>query len=338
VGQYIIAAKDIGAANVTLPVARGLAALGHTVIVALPAGRAGEVYAKANPPFLRLSSDSNVGHAFAIWRPSAVITGLSWPMGNEEVWGMAANLAGIPLVHIEDFWGASVRSKAIPDLVGAVDLSGVDLARRRFPRAGTFVSGNPGVREKSYEASLAAQERVAAFRTAHGRVLTLLLGIEWDVAAFFASCARTMSDPFGLIVRIHPKVLEQTIPGCNETYAAHYERILAPWQDRMETMSDLPTDDVAVCSDAAITGYSTVLATAAQAGVPAISLWTPETKRAVKESGGIDELPLADYGMPCVEVPQDLFPLISPPPPRLVAALRPYRPSSVVERIGALAS
>ncbi len=337
--RYIVAAKDIGAANVTLPVALGLAERGHKVFVALdPSGRGHEVYARANPGFTLIGPDANPAAAFNVLSPSAVIAGLSWPMGNEEVWGKAANVAGIPLVHIEDFWGASVRSKAVPDLVGAVDAYGVGLARRRFSRAGTFVSGNPGVREKPYEASPATQERVAAFRAKHGRALVLLLGIEWDVAAFFASCAEMMQEPFGLIVRIHPKVLGQPIPGGSETHAAYYERILAPWQDRMDMMGDLPTDDVVVCADAAITGYSTALATAAQAGVPAISLWTPETKRAVKESGGIDRLPFAGYGMPCVEEPQDLFPLIVPPPPRLVAELRPYRPSSVIERIVALAS
>jgi hypothetical protein len=305
-------------------------------VVLDPLGRASDEYQRRGLPLLYLSGINDPIGTLEALAPKAVITGLSWPINLEQVWGLAANELGILLVHVEDFWGGSYRSTAHPDIIGVIDEAAARIACEQHPEAHVVLSGNPGVKPSPHRASAATSERVEAFRQKHGRVVLLTLGIEADVASFAAKCFAMMKGDFGIIRSVHPKVLQpgsNIIPGTEETYADFFEKHLLPWQDRIEVMSDLPIDDVAVCADMVVTGASTVLLTAAQAGVPVVSFWTPDTKRIVYESSGCKEYPPAALGMPCLTEPADLGDYFAPPPASLVAALRPYDPAPVVKVI-----
>ena len=309
--------KDGGAAHVVGFIAQELLLMhaGHEVIV-VTEGVGGKQWPGSWPkPVFQGSEDYQIipfsVDAEAIlryYRPDVVVVGESFPNNLEGQFARAAQQMGIPIVLVEDFWGGFVRIADLakdPDLILTLDEYAVGLAEARFPRARIAVTGNPGVRRRIADP---ASQVVDMHR--NGNFVVTLCGGGRETAEqiqLLLKCLAITSGEWRLVPRWHPKEANRPDPeNGNRPYQEIWDALLAPLGDRVVRV-DGPVDNVVVASDRVCGAYSTLLTTAAQAGVTAVSLVTSQVRQSLEMESAAREIPHVALGMAhLVEAPVDL--------------------------------
>lgn len=238
-------------------------------------------------------------------RPDVVVIGLSSPI-RAEAWFASATrpqgtlFPGIPLVALDDNWGATYRCPTPADLVLTID----ELGKR-------LVEQNPAYAEHNYRveiigdlsASAASepipQATIDAFNKAKGGAdyAFLLCSQKWpesteiiDIA--LASCAKSLENGAKLVVipRFHPGASSELRNRLNEKMMLFAER----YQTSVSILVDhsISTDHLATLADGTFAATGSALRAAAYAGKIPICVWTPALGEKLKAESGMEHHPL----------------------------------------------
>jgi len=305
----MMVAKDLGAAAVLVPLGIKLIESGERVY-GVAEGLAIEAFKRAELLTHELQGPCTPQDAATLLRhtsPRVVVTGLSSPINAEESIGCAANDAGIPLVVVEDFWGAVARTRARPDLVGTLDSIGVAHAHKHCPWAELFITGNPGAKKVAPSSEVLAE--VQRLRSRYDRIYLFTESGPEAATEQLDLLVRSLQMTAGnwcLVPCFHPKWVNHLAPG-GSTYGELWRKSLAPIARRVE---DVPgnRDELVCVVDVTVSVFSTLLTVAAYNGKAAVSLDTPRSREYLaQESGGLTEAPQVGLGLATkVAVPADL--------------------------------
>lgn len=224
--RILFVSKDMGGANVTVPLALQALRRGDDV-VAVVEGLAAARYEKwglipyfkgtvnfKEEPFT-LDSQAMLKRI----NPDLVVVSAGFPINLEHQFASAANAYGIPFVAAEDFWGGSSRlQETRPSLILTPDEYGVALAHKRFGNVPACAVGNSGISD--------AEPRVEAFhffselRKRYSAVFAFVGGEGYTTAdiMLLSSCLERTHANWCLIPRLHPKCEKNLIPGTQEMY------------------------------------------------------------------------------------------------------------------------
>lgn len=261
------------------------------------------------------------------YHPDVVIVGTSFPNHLEQEFARAAQERGIPLVVVEDFWGGSRRISGLrrPDLVLTLDEYSARLVREQFgSESRVVVVGNPGVK-----LDVARAPEVMELRSGGDLVITLCGG-GYETAEqiqLLLECLAVTNQQYKLIPRWHPKVVDQPDPeNDNRPYRETWDALLAPLGDRVVRVDGPGTENVVVASSLVCAGFSSLLTTAAKAGVAAAALVTPKVLQALQGESGLSQVPQVELGAAyLVTSPADLA-LLQPCSEQVRAGLKPFDP------------
>jgi len=333
--KILTVCKDMGGANVVAPIAQVLSSQGYEVFPVVE-GMAAYRWLQicSVPPVFRGSDDyrrvlfsPEVRVVFEQYHPNVVVVGEGFPNHLEGEFARAAQARHIPLVLVEDFWRANTRLvlASPPDLILVVDAYAARLANMRFPEARIVLVGNPGVRFGIDPAAEVLELRV------QGELIITFCGGGPETAEqieLLSQCLAVTSKPWKLIPRWHPKEADRPDPkNGNQPYRETWNALLAPLGDRVVRVDGPPTDNIVVASDLVLAGFSTLLTTAAKAGVPAAALVTPAVQKSLQEESGLLEVPQVILGVAdLVANPVDLA-LLKPCSREVRARLMPFDPA-----------
>ena len=354
--RSVFVAKDNGAASTVTPVALAAIAAGHEVFLVaegLAIKRAREanlpIYGEGTENFLEVPFLADPLKVLKDLHPDVLVIGQSEP-GNLEIhFAQAASLLDIAVVSLGDSWKGWVRNPVRPTLLGVLDQVDAVLAHERFgDGTKVFVSGNPGAKDVAVPGPLT--HLLNDLRKKFGKLIVYIGGSHVQTGPeleLLIGCVKKTPN-CGLIWRPHPKY-EKVKRVSGETWFEHWRTLVASLGERVISItppapSSNPfisvNDQIACGSDLVVSGFSTVSTTAEWAGVRALMLETDATMRDLKESSGLDQIPLVTLGVaPSIKIPMDLTRLIYAPRPSLDDVrkkLKPYNPTLVLSEIEAL--
>ncbi len=334
--KVVALVRDIGAGNVIAPVADVLRQRGHSVRLFAEAD--GQAAKRPQPvPFETLTAKDELEQIVAVERPDIVIAGLSSPRHLEEDLDRIAVARNIPLVHIEDYWGAHVRSPFAADVVITIDAAAAELVRAARPNSRIVLAGFSGITKMAPSQSIADKFAALRQRTGLKYIVYPDGGEECDPALrILVESIQRSRIGFVLIPKIHPKFKDVLTPNSHETWGQWCRRELAPLRNRgMVLECEEPVDELVLAADATASCYSTTLLRAAAAGKGALTLSTPVIKRLLLRETGLSRTPLMMRGgFPILERAMRLDVLLAPPHPRLeIEPFDPIRAADAVEGI-----
>ena len=297
----MVICKDMGPTNMVAPIAQVLSEQGHEVFPVLE-GMGARLWPAmcAVPPVFRGTDDYatipfslEIGPVLDHCRPDVVIVGTSFPNHLEGRFIRAAQQRDIPRVVVEDFWGGFRRLGLLrpPNLVLTLDEYSSELIRQQFgsePRV--TIVGNPGVKFRYADPA----PEIMAMRTRGDLVITLCGG-GYETAEqiqLLIECLNVTRKRWKLIPRWHPKEANRPDPeNNNRPYRETWDALLEQLGDQVVRVDGPSTESVVVASNMVCAGYSTLLSTAAYAGVVAVSLATPKVMQALGEESPLDQIP-----------------------------------------------
>lgn len=348
--RILFVAKDNGCASVTEQVAVLAREGGHEVFIALE-GLAMARYEVLGIPIYELPNyigavnfkepscpaETYAVHNFSAAeilkkiRPDLVVTGVGSPINIQRDIAEEATRRGIPLVLCEDFWskipGHFDIAKVKPSLVLTVDGYSAELSKPFFSGAEYHVVGNPGVKKVPVPQEVETQ--LHAIRDEGFERLYIFAGggaSATNELSLLLQCLEQTSGRWCIIPRFHPKVAQWTVPGEHRTYGELWKEFLKPFSEHVRYVEAPSTDPIAVApsADVLVSGFSTLMTTAAHYRKQVICLKTPETIASLKAHGGhYTEIPqvalglasevtkptdLSQFGMPSVEALKKLVP------------------------------
>lgn len=307
--RVLFVTRDNGGFNVARPVAEAFKTAGHEVRIAA------EMYsiqrwhdAGWKPSYaanLEIGSREIREGARAVlanFKPELVITAFGGPIGIEEEIGLAANQADIPLVGLEDIWGVSFRSQAIPNLLFTLDEAGIKMLSGREVLKGTIIKayGQPALSDLAL--SRDDEKAVHELRKKHGRLI--VFGGEGDgsidiLHVLLMSLLQTNQDYFAIIPRFHPTERNDKLHML--TLKRHLELF-----DRVRPghiiYPDIASADVlATLCDMTVSGVSTLLLYAAMNQRMAVSVDTEWLRELLKTKSLVpwSHFPGIDSGIAC---------------------------------------
>jgi len=328
----LFVSKDMGGANVGIPLVRLAIESGYKEVVVAEGLAAGKyedagfrLYFKGTVNFSDEPFSLDAERVVQKLEPSAVVTTLGVPIYLEQEFGFAANHLGIPLVFLEDFWGVHIRSQAKPDLVLSIDQRASEIARERYGSVPTIaVVGNHAVSNAlRLEVPSELQEIVGGLRRKFGRVLVCTVyGTHGSKQIQLLKECLNKTPDWVLIPRFHPKMVN--LPGpTGKTFGDEWHELLEELGERVVYVESKVSDPLVGLADATLSDFSTMLTTSLAFGRPAISVVTPEVRETMKQEIGFTSHPLSDH-------------LREPDPSKVQQYLQPYWPDKALRAIEAL--
>ena len=277
-------------------------------------------------------------------QPDIIVTGLGSPINIQRQIAEEATRRGIPLVVCEDFWskipGHLDAAKVKPALILTVDDYSIALNRKAFPGVGQRVVGNPGAKEVPVPSEVEAQ--VKKIRDEGFDTIYVFAGggaSATNELALLLQCLEKTPGNYCIVPRFHPKVMTWKVPGENRTYGELWTEYLKPFAERVRYVEAKSTDPVAVSesADVLVSGFSTLMTTAAYHGKRVICLKTEETMASLKAHGEhYTEIPQVALGLASVvDEPTDLS-LLGKPSADALRKLIPYDANLAWEHIQTL--
>lgn len=340
--NLIIAAKDGGAANYLIPIAK---AVSHPVLAL--EGVAVDRFAEAGfdkPAFRGKLTPSTLGFAAGRFldehagKNPVVLCGCGSPNNIEGRLLSEANWRGYKTAMVVDAHGsAKIRcphEMQIPNILFVPDDFAAQLERRKYPdTTNIIIVGNPNAVRPACDKLSDIEERASKV----GHLILYCADNQLDVtAAELRLIGECLAGPMKeadceVLIHFHPKneVFPEWLHILNEI---NDRRLINCGQMRsMATLASLGPKGIF------ITGYSQLLTTAALIGLPAISLQTPATMAGLKLESGIVEVPEVALGV--ADSISEAFDLreFGPVAPSLVAEkLRPYDPEIILRALESL--
>lgn len=352
--KLLFVSKDMGAAEMGIPLAEAAKAEGYEVVMVVEGLAAARYESKGFSPFFKGTVDFRDipftldGEALVkSVNPAVIIITMSSPINLEDQIGAAANTLGKPLVAVNDFWGGLTRAKkAKADLMLAIDEVDANAARTYFKHQFDIaVVGNHAVRKaRALSPSKEIQEKMRNIRGRYRRVI-LFSGGGVDFTGpeieLLVSCLQLTPGSWVVIKRYHGKHMNRIAPD-GRTYHKVWDEQFAPLGNHTIEVQTDEGDAVAALADCTISGFSTMMTTAVASYKRAISLVTPESTASLKKQTTLNRYALSVASLvPEVTTAQNLMPFIEEIRgteehhyrSAIDAFLKPYDPSLALEEI-----
>jgi len=301
----LMLARDMGAGNVLGPTSVELRKQGHDVYMLAEEG--GQAMNRLKVPF-DVVDEAALRRKLKTKRPGVIVTGLSSPRCLETHLDEYAACVGIPLVHIEDYWGCHKRTDFSADLVVTVDETAACLAQIANPGHKVVVAGFAGISPVTPNAALFS--RMAEVRTRGGYTLVYPDGgpeCELALPMLVQSILRSRTR-IVLIPKVHLSFKNVAHPSGNGSWDDWCREQIRPLREKDATLdvSD-PTDAVCEVADGVVSCYSSTMFRPAVKGKLALTLWDDFIKAQLLESTGLHQTPLMLAGeYPVLDAPRSL--------------------------------
>ncbi len=243
------------------------------------------------------SSDSKLASELDRINPRLVLTSTSSPAGIEAKIADLAKARRIPLVIFADIWGGVSRIGAKADLLLAFDQQEEDIEAIAYPDIPRVLVGDPMIKKIKDSKNSMRKEIQDHFEHLDQRGLRTLLivGQGGSYTGAMLEVARQSLLRSSSSWRVIPRVVHPKKP--DPTLTNLWNSIAQELGDTVLTIDGgWSTDDVAICSDATISIFSTVLRYAAESGKLALSVSTPETLAGMLKSTSIPYYPPTRIG------------------------------------------
>lgn len=340
--KILFVTKDLGAAKAAIPVAELARKVCQSVSVMTEGKSIGGWQDAGFRPDIAFEGqefpDGSVlprENFLELLKPDVVVATQSSPCFLEDMVAQRANVAGVPVVFIEDFWAGHRRAKAKPDLVLTLDEAGADLARASYEgKCKIVIVGNPSVEEITPSAT--TLDEVGSLRQDHYDKVFLFVGASPEPTtselALLIECLKNTKDCWCLVPAFHPKHAKAEKDGV--PYQEIWRDMLSVFGDRIVSVpSAKNSDELAVCCDATFAAHSLTLISAVVGGKQAASLWTPASEASFSRQVGLLTFPLVSMGLPQIREAVSLHALPTVPTTGLSAKLRPFDPKVALSAI-----
>ncbi|OHB23860.1 MAG: hypothetical protein A3F96_02530 [Parcubacteria group bacterium RIFCSPLOWO2_12_FULL_40_10] len=343
----LFVSKDMGGAHVGIPLAKLAQKAGYNVMLVaegLVAPRYEEAgfrpYFKGAVNFSKGNFRSGAKKVIEKLKPVIVVTTLGVPINLEQEYGLAANDLGIPLVFLEDYWGAHVRSQAKPNLVLLIDEIAAESARLKYNSTTQIaVVGNYAVSNAlNLEIPDELRKKVEDLRKKFGQVLVFTAGgvhVSSQIL-LLAECLKKTPD-WVLIPRFHPKSVDLIGPS-GKTFGEEWRGLFKEFGEKVVYIQSKTTEPLVALADATLSDFSTLLTTALVFGHSAVSIATAGVRETMKNETGFTSHPLVETGLVKEIIkPCNLVDYLSKPDLEIKARyLRPYEPKKALQAIEVL--
>lgn len=345
---FVDVMKDMGGAGVDIPIIREANRRGHKEIAiteglaTTPCRNAGIKPFFAGPVnFQDTPFSVDALRLLQLIKPDTVVCSMGSPINLEELFGIAANEIGIRLIHQSDFWGSATRSEARPDLVLAIDEIDAGAMRRYLgPDARVVDVGNHAVKPEPITIPPDVERQRNELLARFSAIIHFVGGGDYTTAELklLKECLAKTPGSWVLIPSLHPKWVNVRKLGSEETYGQEWTRILAELGDRVAEIKSQNVEAVVAACHVTVSGFSTLMAIALDAGRVAVALDTPETRASFKKQTKLfEEYPLIEPGLAMkVSEPTDLSAWLGDwrPPLTLVRQyLKPLDPAKAMDEI-----
>lgn len=299
-----IITKDMGGFSAAYPNAQALRSAGHTTHV-VAEGLSAEkwekqgypLYFKGEVDFKKAPFECDVEKILTELKPDVVITTLGFPINLETRFSEEANRLGIPLVWIEDVWGAHTRSNASPQLVLCFDEVGEKIIRRktdRFANTRTEAIGDFGLETMKNLAKIPTEITQEAYRLKQTfKYLVCLAGqgpFTSDMITLLKDSLAQTQEPCAVIPRLHPKYK-------GTEHMARWQELLDSFPtNTVVDISGASSDQLAVLCDITWSTFGTGMRYAAYYENMVVSVLTPATQTGMIEQTGLEQYPLVPFG------------------------------------------
>lgn len=348
--RMLFASKDMGGAEMGVPLAEAARANGHLVLPVLEGLAAARYEAKGFAPkpehkgsvnFIDEPFDFDAKLLLEEINPDVVIVTMGSPINIEDLIGAAANACMKPLAAVSDTWGSLTRAKkSTANLMLTLDDVDSDIARKNFSHPfETVVVGDHAIRKlRTLKISDEIRQKMDALKRERGKVI-LFAGGGADYTtpeiALLKECLKMTLGSWVVIKRYHPKHAERISPD-GRPWGKVWDEMFAEVGDCAIELPTKEGDAVAALADATVSGFSTMGRTALGSYKSAVALVTPETRASHKAQTTIERWPPAVMGLaPEVSEPCDLTPIIErrPSPDEVNRRLKPYDPAVALAAI-----
>ncbi|MFY9462469.1 MAG: hypothetical protein WAP51_04690, partial [Candidatus Sungiibacteriota bacterium] len=230
-------------------------------------------------------------------KPDIVVTGLSSPINLEEQFTSAANILGIPVVWLNDFWGGSARNNARPDMIFTIDHIDEKIVKEnpRFAKVWVSISGNLALNALE---NFSAPEDVARRMNELKKPVILLAGggaSTTSVIEILVESLRMTPGDWTLVPRLHPKHAKRQGPD-GRTYGEIWNGLLAEFGERVVEIPTDNADAIAMLADITVSPFSTLLLPSVVAKKIPVSVRTPEMVKDLEAQTGLTHYPLVEAG------------------------------------------
>lgn len=339
--RIVVAIRDMGPANVLLPMVQELRGLGHEVHLLIEKdGRATAKLNESLQPYQLVDEGDSPRDILVKLNPDALVTGISSPRVMEAEFDRQARSFShhVPLVHAVDYWGVEKRAEQPADLYLTIDAVSDTLVRQRWPGrqvsivqvgfAGiTPVKANPDLKARMDSLREKASDKLLVYPDG---------GPDADPALrHLVSSILETSQRVILIPKFHPK-FKDVLREDGTTWGVWCDRVLEPLTmcGRVHMMSE-PTDEIIQYADGVASGYSSTLMRPATAGKLALTLWNQSTASELFRQAGLKKSPLMmQGGYPVLAQPKPLDEFFKRQWPKY--ELQPLNPSIGAQAILAL--
>ncbi len=352
--------KDIGSADVGIPLMQTARERGHKTVV-IAEGLAAGMFEREGFTLFFKGSENFKTEPFPFDMTAAletlqrneknpvVITGTSFPVNLEREATRAAHELGLPLAVIEDFWTGSKRvieSGAVPDLILTPDDYAAICLRKELGKDVRIatVGMQAADLETLFGGNNAAENAIDRLKTRYGTTIFVATGGETntdDELRLFVACLRRTKTDAVIIPGLHPKIAHLVSAAhSNRTYGEEWLRILET-SGFPVAQCDAPSEHLAGLADVSAGGFSTLLVTAASAGRRVFAINTPATRERLEAQSYVHRFPLVDLGAAHeITEPMDLAPFFKETPRSdfLKRLPPPYSPNAALNAIEELAS
>ncbi len=301
--KILFVSKDMGGGNVLVPVAEVMRDECELVVIseglsARAWKKAGfELYFQGTADYRDEPFALNASRVIDKVKPDIVVVGLGSPINLEKNFAEAANVHGIPLVWIEDFWGGSFRNTASPSMIFTLDHIGEDVIRRipRFEKAPVSISGNLALNALQ---NFAIPEDLATRMKELKKPTVLLAGGGTSTSSVIRVVVESLKGTPGdwtLIPRLHPKWAERADSG-GKTYGEIWRELLFELGDKVVEVATPNADALAMLCDMTVSPFSTLLLPSVVAKKIPVSIRTPEMIKDMSGQNGLTRYPLVEAG------------------------------------------
>jgi hypothetical protein len=267
-----------------------------------------EAIVAEGPLDIKASWDISPKDVFFSVKPDVLVCGLSSPIRSEAWFAAGAKnpecSGGLPLVYLDDNWGAIHRCQTPADLVLTIDTLGEKLVHqhelyRNHREDQVRIIGDLSA---SAASEPIPQGTIDAFNKAKGdaEYAFVLCSQKWPesddiIDTALESCAFSLKAGAKLVVipRWHPGAKQ-------EDRARWTEKVLAFVDAHPNAVSILgdsfSTDHLAALADGTFAATGSALRAAAYAGKIPICIWTPRLGQKLKAESGMEHHPLYIHG------------------------------------------
>lgn len=281
--KMLFVSKDMGGAEMGVPLAEAAREAGHEVLLAVeglaadrfifktiegPAGTKLEVK-RFSPVFKGTVDFRDIPFtldAEALVRktnPDIVVVTMGSPINIEDLIGAAANACIRPLAAVSDGWGSLTRpKKCTANLMLTLDEVDADIAQANFTHSfETVIVGDHAIRKlRTLKISDEIRQKMDALKRERGRVI-LFAGGGSDYTtpeiALLVQCLKKTPGNWVVVKRYHPKHAERKAPD-GRTYREVWDENFAELGDRAIELPTNEGDAVAALADATVSGFSTM--------------------------------------------------------------------------------